>query len=153
MFFESRGAFSPDSPFEFVLVSSPQLVSKNEAYPDRDAFAEHFVQKDNASPCCAVFDNLSGQSRLIAPLPVHDGNKHDAVFSHLGIFVRDASPSQVLGFWQTAASELVRALDDPTRGTVWFSTAGMGVAWLHLRLDPQPKYYSFNEYRNEAKRF
>jgi hypothetical protein len=30
---------------------------------------------------------------------------------------------------------------------VWLSTAGAGVAWLHVRLDDRPKYYGFDEYR------
>ena len=28
----------------------------------------------------------------------------------------------------------------------WLSTAGMGVSWLHVRLDSQPKYYGFAAY-------
>lgn len=30
---------------------------------------------------------------------------------------------------------------------VWLSTAGMGVSWLHVRLDARPKYYGFAAYR------
>ena len=30
---------------------------------------------------------------------------------------------------------------------VWLSTAGDGIAWLHVRLDPSPKYYQHDEYR------
>ena len=30
---------------------------------------------------------------------------------------------------------------------LWLSTAGLGVYWLHLRLDTRPKYYSFQPYR------
>lgn len=29
---------------------------------------------------------------------------------------------------------------------VWLSTAGAGVAWLHVRLDDRPKYYSYRPY-------
>jgi NADH:ubiquinone oxidoreductase subunit len=31
---------------------------------------------------------------------------------------------------------------------VWLSTAGMGVAWLHVRLDDRPKYYGYSPYRD-----
>ena len=31
---------------------------------------------------------------------------------------------------------------------VWLSTAGGGVAWLHVRLDDRPKYYSYAPYKN-----
>jgi len=29
---------------------------------------------------------------------------------------------------------------------LWISTAGGGVAWLHVRLDSSPKYYGFRPY-------
>jgi hypothetical protein len=33
---------------------------------------------------------------------------------------------------------------------VWFSTSGMGVAWLHFRLDERPKYYTYRAFAEEA---
>jgi len=30
----------------------------------------------------------------------------------------------------------------------WLSTSGLGVSYLHVRIDKRPKYYSFDEYRN-----
>jgi hypothetical protein len=30
---------------------------------------------------------------------------------------------------------------------VWLSTAGMGVAWLHVRLDSRPTYYGHRPYK------
>jgi hypothetical protein len=30
---------------------------------------------------------------------------------------------------------------------IWLSTAGDGIAWLHVRLDSRPKYYSYGPYR------
>jgi hypothetical protein len=30
---------------------------------------------------------------------------------------------------------------------LWLSTSGLGVAWLHVRLDSRPKYYSYAPYR------
>ena len=32
----------------------------------------------------------------------------------------------------------------------WLSTAGLGVPWLHLRLDTRPKYYQYGPYKNAA---
>ena len=32
---------------------------------------------------------------------------------------------------------------------IWLSTAGMGVPWLHVRLDSRPKYYAFGPYRDD----
>jgi hypothetical protein len=33
---------------------------------------------------------------------------------------------------------------------VWFSTSGMGVAWLHFRLDQRPKYYTYRAFAEET---
>lgn len=38
---------------------------------------------------------------------------------------------------------LERVGDDPS----WLSSSGLGVAWLHLRLDSRPKYYNHKPYR------
>ena len=37
----------------------------------------------------------------------------------------------------------------PTRSQrpLWLSTNGLGVAWLHARIDARPKYYSHRPYR------
>jgi hypothetical protein len=34
---------------------------------------------------------------------------------------------------------------------VWLSTAGAGVAWLHVRLDDRPKYYSHRPYTDGGR--
>lgn len=33
---------------------------------------------------------------------------------------------------------------------VWLSTSGMGIPWLHMRLDQKPKYYSFEPFARES---
>jgi len=34
--------------------------------------------------------------------------------------------------------------------TLWVSTAGLGVYWLHMRVDPKPKYYKHQAYKNPS---
>ena len=43
-----------------------------------------------------------------------------------------------------SADAMLDRIDDRP---VWLSTAGMGIAWLHIRLDDRPKYYGYREYR------
>ena len=31
--------------------------------------------------------------------------------------------------------------------TTWLSTSGLGVYWLHVRLDSYPKYYTYRPYK------
>jgi hypothetical protein len=42
-----------------------------------------------------------------------------------------------------------RKTSSGTAKPVWFSTSGMGVAWLHFRLDERPKYYTFRAFAEE----
>jgi len=32
---------------------------------------------------------------------------------------------------------------------VWLNTSGLGIYWLHIRLDSSPKYYTHAPYRNQ----
>ena len=46
--------------------------------------------------------------------------------------------------WRRVGVELKRQL--ATNGTVWVSTHGHGVAWLHLRVEASPRYISYEPY-------
>jgi hypothetical protein len=55
----------------------------------------------------------------------------------------EGGKDQVRALWRATAETLLdRISDTPT----WLSTAGLGVIWLHLRLDSRPKYYSHRPY-------
>ena len=124
-----------DRPAEFVLLDAPQLALRR---PDSRAFEAELAR--GSDPDVSVFPNLAGDALLIAPKPAGPTE----VYGHLASFLRGCSPLQVRSFWQStgrAVREGVRA--DP----VWVSTAGMGVAWLHVRIDSSPKYYRFEPYK------
>ena len=120
-----------DRPFEFVLLPCPGL----ERPPDRRAFAEHF---ENGKSVVA-FDNLGGDATLVVPAPEGD----DSAYGHLAAFVRRASEAQQQVLWTEVGRAMERCVGDKS---VWLSTAGMGVAWLHVRLDSRPKYYGHRPY-------
>merc|ERR1712079_797856 len=40
---------------------------------------------------------------------------------------------------------------DTTTDPWWFSTSGDGVAWLHMRIDPRPKYYNHVQYKDRPE--
>ena len=65
----------------------------------------------------------------------------------LAAFLRGAPKLQIQATWKAAASALRQTLG--TRPT-WLSTSGLGVPWVHLRLDRFPKYYQFDPYRTAA---
>ncbi|KAL9178810.1 hypothetical protein ACHAXT_003941 [Thalassiosira profunda] len=155
--FETAGASwttSAEAQFEFAFVDMPALRRFAENSPDRESFAEHFdacnksEYKTGGKKVCA-FANLGGDARLVAPLPQSQVN--DSTYSHLAAFVRTAPKEQIAEFWKASASnyldELTRKHKEDAEAKTWFSTNGMGVAWLHLRLDARPKYYSYAPFR------
>lgn len=126
-------AATMDSPFEFVVVESPGLISRADAEP----FQRHFSGIDHG---VVSFPNLSGDAVLIVPTPQATPD----TYAHLASFLRQAPEAQRLSLWPVVAESLMRRIGDKA---VWLSTAGAGVAWLHVRLDDTPKYYHYRPYR------
>lgn len=118
------------------LIDSEYLAGVN---PDAQTFQQFF----NAGCDVVSFPNLGGDAQLVAPCPVED----HSVYTHIGNFVRHAPESQILSFWNEIGIEMQnRVSDEP----VWLSTSGLGVSWLHVRLDSVPKYYQTEEYKQFA---
>jgi len=122
-----------DGPFECVVVDCPQLSG---VYADATAFADHFGRNAAA---VSRFSNLSGDAMLVVPAPLDAGTD----YANLASFVRSATESQQRAFWR-AVGETVRKSLSGQR--LWLSTSGLGVYWLHVRLDTRPKYYTFQAY-------
>jgi hypothetical protein len=134
-FWEVRPASTADveRPFECVLVDSPQLAG---VQADATAFAEHFRTGDGP---VSRFSNLSGDAVLVAPAPLDAGTD----YTHLASFVRSAPVSQLHAFWQAVGKAVRESLSGRA---LWVSTSGLGVYWLHVRLDTRPKYYTYRPY-------
>ena len=148
VFFETPGVDVTSvstTPMEFVLVNAPQLARFAESRSDEAAFAEHLDSCSRRKQTVCSFDNLGGDARLVAPRKTTIGAKDAKVYSHLASFVRGATEYQIADLWRLAASEYVRAVQSDK---TWFSTNGMGVAWLHVRLDSHPKYYQYAPFKD-----
>jgi hypothetical protein len=117
--------------FEFVVLDAPNLVTT----PEPDVFAEYFTGAE-----VVTFVNLSGDAVLVVPSP----RAPASAYPHLGAFVREAPPTQRDALWHAVALAMHDTIGEEP---VWLSTAGAGVAWLHVRLDDRPKYYAHTPYR------
>ena len=122
-------------PFEFVVLNSPGLENE----PDVEAFQEHFIGSA-ASRGVVSFSNLGKDAILVVPCPIGP----PAGYAHLAAFVRQAPMEQRHALWEVVGDAVERRLGAVP---VWVSTAGMGVSWLHVRLDDRPKYYGYKPYR------
>lgn len=125
-------------PFEFVLMDSRLLAGVE---PEPEVFREHF-DTPNAQDGVTTFANLGGDAVLVTPCPV---GPVDA-YPHLTAFVHLAPRSQQHALWRRVGQAAESWMRDQPE-SVWISTAGQGVFWLHVRLDRRPKYYNFNPYR------
>jgi len=122
-----------DRSFECVIVDGSAL---NKLVQDSKPFQKHF----NGPDWVVAFSNLSGDAYLVAPVP----RVCSQVYTHLASFVKGAPEKQVAEFWSVVAVEALGRLSDEP---FWLSTAGLGVSWLHLRLDSRPKYYRYEPYK------
>ena len=121
-------------PFEFVLLDSPHLLRT----PDPNTFEGHF--RDPPRSEVLSFRNLGGDAIMVVPRPLVS----TSAYGHIAAFVRHAPESQKQALWKAVGDAMASRIN---ARPVWLSTAGGGVAWLHVRLDDRPKYYGFDPYR------
>ena len=81
----------------------------------------------------------------MAPNPLVKDNLKS--YGHLATFVRNGPSEQVEEFWKNSAKIFLEEVQARGSRPVWLSTAGQGIAWLHLRMDSRPKYYQTQEYK------
>ncbi len=148
-FFETKGT-SVDTKttkqFEFVLVNAVNLRRFVQSRsPAVRAFSDHFDYEDGST--AASFKSLGGSSVLVCPKP-QPSNSND-IYTDIATFIRNAPEHEIVGLWKLALGEYRKWLEYE-EGNVWFSTSGLGIPWLHLRLDPKPKYYSFEPFARES---
>ena len=125
-----------DPSFEFIVNNARSL---SRVSVDKTTFQSYF------KPDCTVttFPNLGGDATLIAPCLISDKANN----AHLASFLRSAPHDQIHELLRTVAQEVERWLEN-SDNTVWLSTSGAGVYYLHVRLDSNPKYYTYSPYRN-----
>ena len=156
--------------FEFVLI--PAIAIQN-ATANSNPFREHFLDA-RLNETVISFLNIGGDASLVVPCPIHEkaaiknsftpplktssynisllrsipslGNISS--YAHLASFIMNSPYSQANFLWQkvaTVTKEKLMALGGHEK--VWISTSGLGVAWLHVRLDTVPKYYNWEPYQ------
>jgi hypothetical protein len=126
---------SAEKMFEFVLIDAPGLDSP----PDFKVFSNYFIGAEK-NESVVTFPNLGKDAVLVVP----SASQASAEYAHLGAFVRGAPQHQKHQLWRVVG-DVMKANLNPK--PIWLSTAGMGIAWLHVRLDSRPKYYSHAPYR------
>jgi len=145
-------------PFEFVLIPSSRLEN---IVTDMMPFRTHFDgyrQSETAQLSTEEvisFQSLGKDALLVVPCPPDLNNltTNSAGMAHLTSFIRTASPAHREALWRKVGISVLdtlssAAVSPDTR--FWLSTSGLGVSWLHVRIDTVPKYYNWEEYKNVA---
>jgi hypothetical protein len=124
------GPATLEAPMAWVCLPAPGL----DGPPDPSPFADPLREKAGD---VVTFSNLRGDATLVVPRP-----RPGLAAPHLLAFLRGARPEERSALW-AAVGAAALAMERP----FYLSTAGMGVAWLHVRLDARPKYYRHAPYR------
>lgn len=122
--------------FQFVLLNCPEFCSRK---TDQKTYDSYFTADDTDYGIVA-FANLRGDATLVVPSP---RTEIDA-YGHLAAFIRHAPKWQLDAFWRVVSTSVKSQIG---HNPLWLSTAGGGVAWLHVRLDSRPKYYGYSPYK------
>jgi hypothetical protein len=107
---------------------------------DPSSFQNKFDSKSSAQSVIA-FENLGHDAELIVPSPTARQN----IYAHFAPFIREAPGNQKHDLFILMANSLKKRINN---NPIWVSTSGLGVYWLHIRLDTRPKYYSYQAYQN-----
>lgn len=126
--------FTRHLPSELVLVESAAVAGLR---ANSAPFANLFAQ-DSAD--ILVSPSLAGDSTLVIPRP-----EPGVDAAHLARFARTARPERLDALLRAWGQACVAWNERP----MWLSTSGLAVYWLHLRIDPRPKYYAHLPYRDE----
>ena len=117
-----------DKRYECILQKSRPL----EQLPaNESAFKDYISGEDGV----VDFMNLGKNARLVVPTK----KSEEEIYNHFGRFIRFAENQQIIEVFERIGT----LIEDGSRQNeiIWLNTAGLGVIWLHVRMDTRPKYY------------
>lgn len=126
-------------PWECLLVNAPSLIH---TVANPHPFSPQLESQEPGTEIC-LFPNLGGDALLV--VPCRSGEL--APYAHIATFVRNAPPRQANALWEKLGHSISQHLEQFNDSPLWVSTSGLGVPWLHIRLDSFPKYYTHQPYR------
>lgn len=139
-------------PFEFILLPAPTLARRHvDSTPFQDQFSR-LIPPLSENPVIS-FENLGKDATLVVPGP-RKGLRTDLQYcTHLASFLASAEIEHRSALWRKLGSvfhQLMSQLEESNDSRpIWLSTSGLGVSWLHIRIDKiQAKYYNHLPYKS-----
>lgn len=111
---------------------------------ESSSFKEHIRQAKERGMSTAVFSNFAGDSELIIPV----ANTGGEFLSHIASFINHAPDEIIHEFLIKVGERIEQKLSNKMeKSPLWLSTSGLGVYYLHMRIDPRPKYYNYEPFK------
>ena len=112
------------------------------ASPDYYTFSEHFKLARSGEKA-VTFPNLGRDAMLVAPIPEKHKN-----FACLATWLRETRNDEESWdkLFEAVGKAVMARVEEKSSKTIWISTNGAGVSWLHFRIDSYPKYYTNWQY-------
>lgn len=126
-----------EAPYECMVLGTTHF---NRREVDTTSFSGHLHKPEPV----VVFDNLGRNARLVVPTLKSD-QEH---YKHMSAFLNFAPKDQVHALFCSLGPSVLEEVSKGKR--IWLSTAGLGVIWLHIRLDTVPKYYKTKTYKDAS---
>jgi len=124
-----------EKKYECILQRSKPL----EHLPiNENVFKNYIYEKEQV----ADFMNLGKNARLVIPTKKIDKE----IYNHMGKFIRLADAEQVNEVFKSIGKIIFEEIE--TKKLIWLNTAGLGIIWLHIRMDTKPKYYKTKSYKD-----
>jgi len=127
-----------DGYFEYALIQTDKF---EDVQADRKPFIKYLNKCRRLS---TMFKNLSGDATLVIPCDKDPEGPPSDKYAHLASFVRKADMEQVRDVFMRAFSIVSTMVAEGAK--VYVSTHGLGVHWVHIRLEKTPKYYTYKDY-------
>lgn len=130
-FYETSSYINDKSIYKEKFIKTNNLPKTQ----DYKLFNEYIIKSKNKY--ATSFYNLSKSTKLVIPMPRKNKN-----FSTLNNFCKNASKTHQQQFWKLVSNEIVKYKKNNKK--VFISTHGLGVPYLHIRIESNPKYYISN---------
>jgi len=141
--------------FEFVLIPTTAF---SDTHADCSAFEEHIsLNCNNVNRNIMIFKSLNKDATLISPCTATGTVVTTEVgygYTHLYKFLQYGRQNYIEIFLGTIGKQFLSILQEKQKtydlSDTWLSTSGLGIPWLHVRLDSRPKYYQYEGYKGKS---
>lgn len=127
------------SLFEMVLINNDSNNDEADNFP---FYKQIISSKDTVN----MFRNLSGDALLFIPAGKFVREK-STNYANIYTFLKTAENKEAIDFFSKLFLNLREFFEKTSDKYTWISTSGLGVNWLHVRIEHDPKYYKYKPYK------